>query len=232
MYICYFYGAFRKVCWNYNSTLEIIFFRIHNTIPLQELVTTVVKTFLPTKWGDFDMIAFGNSDDDPQPHLVLIHPQIDLNSTVPVRIHSECMTGDLFGSERCDCGEQLDHALTYIQAHRGILIYLRQEGRGIGLINKLKAYNLQDQGLDTIEANVHLGFDADERDFSIAVSMLESLRVRSIDLITNNPEKMKIFDGTAIILHDRISLVIAPKENNKFYLKVKHDKMGHLYDLD
>ena len=129
---------------------------------------------LPTKYGDFDIIAFGCDESDAMPHLALVSTKLNPKSTVYVRIHSECMTGDVFGSKRCDCGEQLSKSMQYLSDKGGVLLYLRQEGRGIGLVNKLKAYNLQSQGFNTLDANTHLGFDPDERDYRAAVNMLEA----------------------------------------------------------
>lgn len=201
---------------------------IFATLNLLALITKQVHAHLPSKWGNFDIVAYAESADEAQPHLALIHQPIDFNSVVPVRIHSECLTGDLFGSKRCDCGEQLDLAMKMISQHGGILIYLRQEGRGIGLINKLKAYNLQDSGLDTIEANVHLGFEPDERDFDLAIDILRDLKVKKIDLITNNPQKLDAIHLSDIYLNKRIPIVIPSKNENEAYLKVKQRLMGHL----
>jgi GTP cyclohydrolase II len=187
-----------------------------------------VQTELPTKWGIFTVYAYADSPEDMQPHLALVHSRTQMSDAVPVRIHSECLTGDLFHSLKCDCGEQLHASLDYIQEHGGILIYLRQEGRGIGLINKLQAYNLQAQGLDTIEANVHLGFKPDQRDFGIAVQILEDLHVGVIDLLTNNPEKISAIDESSIELRSRIPLVIQPLSENEKYMEVKAKIMGHL----
>lgn len=187
-----------------------------------------VQTELPTKWGVFTVYAYSDSPEDMQPHLALVHSHTQTSGAVPVRIHSECLTGDLFHSLKCDCGEQLQAALDYISEYGGILIYLRQEGRGIGLINKLQAYNLQAQGLDTIEANVHLGFKPDQRDFGISVQILEDLEVREIDLLTNNPEKISAIDESSIRLRTRIPLVIPPMTENEKYLEVKAKIMGHL----
>lgn len=186
-----------------------------------------VHANLPTKWGAFDIYAFAANHNDQQPHIALVHKEIILDSSVPVRIHSECLTGDLFGSKRCDCGEQFAQSMAIISNQKGIMIYLRQEGRGIGLINKLDAYNLQDAGLDTFEANVHLGFEADERDFGIAIEILTDLGIGTIDLITNNPDKISAIDHSNIVLKNRIPIIIPPKSENEGYLKVKQN-IGHL----
>jgi GTP cyclohydrolase II len=187
-----------------------------------------VQAHLPTKWGEFNIYAYAAAHADLQPHLALVHIDTDMKTSVPVRIHSECLTGDLFGSNRCDCGEQFEESMRLISRVGGIMIYLRQEGRGIGLINKLEAYNLQDQGLDTIEANVHLGFSPDERDFDIAIDILRDLGVKAIDLITNNPEKMAAIDKSEIHFGKRIPIVIPSKTENEQYLEVKRQMMGHL----
>lgn len=186
-----------------------------------------VQANLPTKWGTYDIYAFSEGHEDQQPHIALVHKEIDVSSSVPVRIHSECLTGDLFGSKRCDCGEQFEESMSIISIQKGIMIYLRQEGRGIGLINKLDAYNLQDAGLDTFEANVHLGFEADERDFGIAIEILADLGIQTIDLITNNPDKIAAIDQSDITLRNRIPIVIPPKSENEGYLKIKQN-VGHL----
>ena len=183
---------------------------------------------LPTIFGSYKIIAYSENISDQLPHVVLIHGNADLSSPVPVRIHSECLTGDIFGSTRCDCGEQLHQAMKIIEKKNGILIYLRQEGRGIGLINKLKAYNLQDNGLNTIDANLHLGFQADERDYALAVFILKDLGIKIIDLITNNPDKIEAVEHSSITLRSRIPIVITPQADNQSYLDVKRLQMGHL----
>lgn len=192
------------------------------------LLKRQVKAHLPSKWGDFDMIAYAQQSEDRMAHLAFVHRDADLQKPVTVRIHSECLTGDLFGSSRCDCGDQFDEAMNIISKSKGILIYLRQEGRGIGLIPKLKAYNLQDQGLNTIDANVHLGFEPDQRDYDIAIFMLKDLGVKSINLLTNNPEKLSAVNMSDIQLNERIPLIVAPKADNKAYMDTKKEKMGHL----
>lgn len=187
-----------------------------------------VKYLLPTTHGSLHMIVFSDDPEDTNPHFVLMHPEVDIDSTVYVRIHSECLTGDLLKSTKCDCGEQLHESLRLISEKKGALIYLRQEGRGIGLINKLHAYNLQDQGLNTIDANLHLGFEADERHYDLAIQMLVALGIKEINLITNNPEKIKELDDSPIKLIDRVPLIIQPGERNKDYLNVKKELMGHM----
>lgn len=192
------------------------------------MIQRQVQAKLPTKWGDYTIYAYADSEHEKQPHLALVHREADLKGPVAVRIHSECITGDLFGSRRCDCGDQFIQSMRILQEKRGIMIYLRQEGRGIGLINKLEAYNLQDQGMDTVEANVHLGFEADERDYRIALDMLRDLGVLKLELITNNPDKIAAFDKSEIDLLARIPLVIPAHSENEDYMKIKKKVMGHL----
>ncbi len=189
-----------------------------------------VETFMPTKWGNFKMIAYAKSDDDSRPHIAMVHENFDSNSAVLLRIHSECLTGDLFGSNRCDCGEQLDESLKQAALEGGMVIYLRQEGRGIGIINKLKAYNLQDEGFNTAEANVELGHEIDSRNYDEAIEILEDLGVKSIRLLTNNPLKIKAIKDSPIRLEERVPLIIRAKKENKAYLKTKEDLMGHLFN--
>lgn len=182
---------------------------------------------LPTEWGEFEIIAYSENENDWMPHLAMIRKNTDLSKTVNIRIHSECITGDLFHSKRCDCGKQLDAAMKYIHENGGVLLYLRQEGRNIGIINKLKAYNLQDKGLNTAEANIELGFPADARDFKIAVEILEDLGIQSVNLLTNNPEKISFIKDSSIKLIHRIPLEINPEKENLEYLKTKKDFFGH-----
>lgn len=182
---------------------------------------------LPTEWGEFEIIAYSENENDWMPHLAMISKNTDLSKTVNIRIHSECITGDLFHSKRCDCGKQLDAAMKYIHENGGVLLYLRQEGRNIGIINKLKAYNLQDKGLNTAEANIELGFPADARDFKIAVEILEDLGIQSVNLLTNNPEKISFIKDSSIKLVHRIPLEINPEKENLEYLKTKKDFFGH-----
>ncbi len=187
------------------------------------------EAMIPTTWGDFRMIAYATQEEDRMPHLAMVADTFEQRENVLIRIHSECLTGDLFGSERCDCGEQLDAAMERTFEEGGIVIYLRQEGRNIGLINKLKAYRLQDQGLNTIDANTHLGLEIDGRTYDEAIAILEDLGVRSVRLLTNNPEKIGAFEHSSIELVRRVPLQIAPKAKNEGYINTKKDKMGHLY---
>ena len=186
------------------------------------------EALIPTPWGNYKLLAYASHPDEWMPHLALVHENIDFNQPVLIRIHSECITGDLFSSKRCDCGEQLLSAMDKISDEHGILIYLRQEGRGIGIINKLKAYQLQDLGLDTVEANLHLGLSIDARDFTIALALLSDIGVKKVRLLTNNPDKIEIFSESAIELVERVPLVVVPQEENKDYLRVKKERMGHI----
>lgn len=187
---------------------------------------------LPSRFGDFHIVAFWN-DRDQKDHVAIVHGDPVGAEDIPVRIHSECLTGDAIGSLRCDCRDQLEASLRAIAAEeRGIVLYLRQEGRGIGLLNKLRAYGLQDHGLDTVEANLALGFEDDERDYAVAAHMLSLLQVRSIRLMTNNPRKVAGVEALGVRVTGRIPLVIPPNENNRFYLETKATKSGHLLDLD
>ena len=174
------------------------------------------------------MIAYSESEDELMPHIALVHEDFNPQKPVYLRIHSECMTGDLFGSKRCDCGEQLNDALTFVAERGGVVLYLRQEGRGIGLINKLKAYNLQDTGLNTADANVHLGLEVDARQYGIAVDIMKDLGIKTIYLITNNPLKIEAIEDSSIEVVGRIPLVTEPIKENEAYLQAKEDLMGHL----
>jgi GTP cyclohydrolase II len=186
---------------------------------------------LPTRFGDFHIVAFSNNKDDKE-HVAIIKGEVFDAEEVPVRLHSECLTGDVMGSLRCDCRDQLEAALNMIgQLDKGIVLYLRQEGRGIGLVNKIRAYSLQDQGLDTVEANHALGFRDDERDYAIAAHMLMSMKINSIKLITNNPKKMEQLKEYGVNVADRIPHIMEPNEHNRFYLETKAAKSGHMIDL-
>ena len=196
------------------------------------LLKRQAETTLPTRFGNFAMIGYGQHPDQRMPHLALVSERTDFSKAVPVRVHSECMTGDVFGSLRCDCGEQLDKSLRLTGQHGGVVVYLRQEGRGIGLLNKMKAYNLQDQGMNTAEANLHLGYDIDERDYGLAVTILKDLNIRTILLMTNNPEKIKSLSEAGIVVEKRLPLEIKPHRENYAYLHTKQELMGHLLDIN
>ncbi len=193
------------------------------------MIENQVDSFLPTVFGNFNLIAFSTTENDPMPHLAIVQPDLDVSQPVLVRIHSECLTGDILGSKRCDCGQQLHKALHLIEQEKGVLLYLRQEGRGIGLINKLKAYNLQDQGFDTVDANLHLGFQTDQRNYEVAQTILNNLHISQIRLLTNNPKKVEFFEGSAIRVIERVPLIIEPNRDNEAYLKTKKNKLGHLF---
>jgi len=189
-----------------------------------------VSTRLPTRYGAFTVHAYEEPAAQAT-HLALVCGDVSAAPAPLVRIHSECMTGDLFGSVRCDCGQQLINAMRAVQAEgAGVVIYLRQEGRGIGLVNKLRAYNLQDTGLDTVDANLELGFQADLRDYNVAVAILEDLQVHRIRLLTNNPEKLAGFDGSRVQVTQRIPLHVQLHGENVHYMRTKRDRLGHLLD--
>lgn len=174
------------------------------------------------------MLVYATTANDLTPHVAMVHEKFNPAEPVLVRIHSECMTGDLFGSLRCDCGEQLDESLRMAAERGGLVIYLRQEGRGIGLINKLKAYNLQDQGLNTADANTHLGFEVDARQYDLAVAIMKDLGISRIHLLTNNPEKIEAIEHSDIEIVSRVPLIIPPRSENRAYLETKRALMGHL----
>jgi GTP cyclohydrolase II len=190
-----------------------------------------VEAMIPSEWGVFRMVAYAETPDEPMPHLALVHEDFDPTHPVLLRIHSECMTGDTFGSLRCDCGEQLATAMEMAALEGGVVIYLRQEGRGIGLINKLKAYNLQDTGLNTLDANTHLGLEVDARQYDVAVQIMEDLGIRQIRLLTNNPTKIEAMEDSPIEITERVPLIISPKKENEAYLEAKQNLMGHLFRL-
>lgn len=185
------------------------------------------EAIIPTDYGNFTMRAYSNRGDDYVPTIVIFNPDTNMDEPVNVRIHSECITGDLFGSRKCECGEQLNKAMEIIGKEGGIIIYLRQEGRGIGIINKLHAYREQEQGLDTIEANKKLGFEIDARRYDIAVGILKDLRIKKIKLLTNNPDKFSSLTNAEFEEVIRVPLEIEPKTENLEYLKTKKFDLGH-----
>lgn len=198
---------------------------------ISKLVKRQAEALIPTDWGNFRMVAYATRPDEWMPHLALIHEKTNMKNEVLTRIHSECLTGDLFGSRRCDCGEQLLRSLEMISEKGGVLLYLRQEGRGIGIINKLKAYNLQDKGLNTIDANLHLGLEVDARHYDIAIQMLSDLGVKQLCLLTNNPEKIMALENSDIEVISRVPLIIEPQDQNINYLRTKQRDMGHLFNF-
>ncbi len=200
-------------------------------MPTPLTVTRMVSARIPTDEGEFELALYLSNHDDKE-HLALSYGDARDADDLLVRVHSECFTGDVLGSRRCDCGEQLHRAMRLIaDAGRGLILYLRQEGRGIGLLNKLHAYNLQDQGYDTVEANLALGHQADERDYAIAALILEDLGVRSIRLLTNNPHKMESLQQLGVQLTDRVPLPADVNPDNAYYLRTKVERMRHLLTL-
>jgi 3,4-dihydroxy 2-butanone 4-phosphate synthase/GTP cyclohydrolase II len=205
---------------------DIIKFRMRT----ERLVKRIATTKLPTDYGEFTAIAFSNFVDS-NVHLALVKGEISPEKPVLVRVHSECLTGDVFGSKRCDCGEQLHKAMEMIDKEgTGVILYMRQEGRGIGLGNKLKAYELQDRGLDTVEANIQLGFKPDLRDYGIGAQILVDLGVRKMRLMTNNPKKIVGLEGYGLKVVERVPIETKPHEKNLVYLRTKKKKLGHLLE--
>ncbi|CAH0996039.1 Riboflavin biosynthesis protein RibBA [Emticicia aquatica] len=193
----------------------------------ESLIKREIGVNMPTEWGHFDMVAFRQLDND-QLHLALIKGKWDENEPVMVRVHSSCVTGDIFGSCRCDCGPQLHAAMEMVEKEgKGVILYMNQEGRGIGLLNKLKAYKLQEMGRDTVEANLELGFKMDERDYGVGAQILRNLGVKKIKLISNNPKKRAGLMGYGLEIIESIPIEIASNPHNKEYLETKRDKMGH-----
>jgi len=195
----------------------------------EKLIKRITETKLPTEYGEFNLILY-ESEIDKLCHLALVMGEINKDEPVLVRVHSGCLTGDVFGSLRCDCGPQLKKAMQMIsQKQKGVILYMNQEGRGIGLKNKICAYNLQDKGMDTVEANEALGFAADLRDYGIGAQVLVDLGVKKISLMTNNPRKIVGLDGYGLEVAERISLKIAPTSKNESYLRTKKEKLGHIF---
>jgi 3,4-dihydroxy 2-butanone 4-phosphate synthase/GTP cyclohydrolase II len=205
------------------TVADLITYRTHT----ETLIRSVASTNLPTEYGEFRLHAFENQI-DKQTHVALVHGDIGDGEDVLVRVHSQCLTGDAFHSVRCDCGAQLDEALRRIASEgRGVLLYLNQEGRGIGLANKIRAYALQDEGSDTVEANERLGFKADQRDYGIGVQILRALGVRSMRLLSNNPRKLVAIEGYGLSVREWLPLEIPASASTRRYLTTKKNKLGH-----
>ncbi|MBP6874884.1 MAG: bifunctional 3,4-dihydroxy-2-butanone-4-phosphate synthase/GTP cyclohydrolase II [Candidatus Eisenbacteria bacterium] len=209
------------------SVADLIAFRRRHEV----LVREVAASPFPTHFGMFRVHTFESLVDGSH-HLALVHGEIDAQRPPLVRVHSECLTGDALFSARCDCGQQLELAMRMLADRGGVLLYMRQEGRGIGLANKMKAYALQDRGLDTVEANLHMGFRADERDYGIGAQILAQLGCRRIRLLTNNPAKRVGLEGHGLEIVERVPLVVDPTPHNRRYLETKRSKMGHCFDPD
>ena len=209
------------------TVADLVKYRLKN----ESFVKRAAETIIPTKSGEFKIIAYEN-DMDNLTHIALVKGEVDPERDILVRVHSECMTGDIFSSLRCDCQDQLHKAMDMMEKEgAGVLLYLRQEGRGIGLVNKLKAYEYQRQGMDTVEANEKLGFKADMRDYGIGAQMLVDLGVKKMRLLTNNPKKMIGLEGYGLTLVEQVPIEVTPNCHNKGYLKCKQAKMGHLLHM-
>ncbi len=219
----------KKIAKKYNTKIITIADLIKYRITNEQLVYRITDVEMPTEYDEnFRLVAYGNKINDDI-HVALVHKKIkNLEQEVLVRVHSECFTGETLKSKRCDCGKQFDKAMKVIAKEKGILLYMRQEGRGIGLLNKLRAYKLQDKGLDTVEANKHLGFEPDLRDYGIGAQILKDLGLKKIKLLTNNPRKIIGLEGYGLEITERIPLTIKPNKYDKKYMETKKKKLGHL----
>jgi 3,4-dihydroxy 2-butanone 4-phosphate synthase/GTP cyclohydrolase II len=215
----------RKFDFRIISIKELIEFRLKT----DSLIEEIVKVDMPTKWGHFKLIAFREKSTANE-HLALIKGEWQRDEPVLVRVHSSCFTGDMLGSLRCDCGEQLHKAMEAVEKEgKGVVLYMNQEGRGIGLLNKLKAYKLQEQGMDTVEANLHLGFPMDKRDYGIGAQILRYLGISKLRLLSNNPQKRAGLLGYGIEIVETVPIIGTPNPHNEKYLQTKRDKLGHKY---
>ncbi len=196
---------------------------------MKKLIRKTAESSLPTKYGNFKVIAYEDCNNGQ--HLAVVKGKVKGKENVLVRVHSECLTGDTLSSLRCDCGPQLEKSLRIIAKNGGVLLYMAQEGRGIGLMNKIAAYHLQDHGMDTVEANLKLGFTADARDYTIGAQILADLGLSTIMLLTNNPKKIEGLEKYGLRIAKRVPLLIKPNKNNKIYLKTKKEKLGHYIEL-
>jgi len=205
------------------SIKDLIEYRVRN----ESLIERQISVDMPTEWGNFDLVAYKQTTNG-QTHLALVKGTWTADEPILVRVHSSCVTGDIFGSCRCDCGGQLHRAMEMVEeAGKGVVVYMNQEGRGIGLLNKLKAYELQERGMDTVEANLALGFQMDERDYGIGAQILRDLGVTKMKLMSNNPKKRTGLIGYGLEIVDNVPIEIPANEHNRFYLQTKRDKMGH-----
>ena len=216
-----------KIAAKFNLKIISIEDLISYRLSKESIVTRQVEVDMPTQWGTFNLIDY-KVETNGQEHLALVKGNWDKEESVMVRMHSSCVTGDVFGSCRCDCGDQLHKSMEMIEKEgKGVIVYLNQEGRGIGLLNKLKAYKLQENGYDTVEANIELGFKADERDYGVGAQILRDLGVRKIKLMTNNPKKRAGLIGYGLEIIENVSITTVPNQFNKKYIQTKIDKMGH-----
>jgi 3,4-dihydroxy 2-butanone 4-phosphate synthase/GTP cyclohydrolase II len=209
------------------SIADLIAYRIQK----ESLIKRGAEAQLPTQYGDFRIIPYLQKSNGKE-HVALVKGTWDPDEAVLVRMHSSCITGDIFGSKRCECGEQLHKSMDLIEKEgKGVVVYLDQEGRGIGLLNKIKAYQLQENGLDTVEANEHMGFAPDERDYGVGAQILRDLGVKKMRLLTNNPVKRVGLEGFGLKVIENIPIEVEPNEHNEFYLKTKRDRMGHMLQV-